>query len=150
MQVPSTYLGRTLIQEGLLIRFGPQTIFGGGTNKHHFGVVVNANHQTNTIGLIVGTTSNVSGTTSFAASRSLAPTTVVVIGPGTHAHFGKQTAFNCNDPKQIQMNQLVLWHTSGLITVPNNPYIDQALLVDIKTGVNDSDLVEERVKRLLF
>ena len=146
-----SHLGPMLIQEGLLIRFSPQTIFGKNTSNHHFGVIVNANHKENNIGLIVGTTSNVAGATSFAALRGMAPETVVVISPGAYPHFGKQTAFNCNDPKQIHMNQLAKWYTAQMIDVPvKNPYIDQALLVDIKNGVYLSDLVEEKVKKLLF
>jgi hypothetical protein len=152
MQLPTgNYLGQSLIQEGMLLRFSPLTIFGKNTTNHHFGVVVSANHTENSIGLIVGTTSNVSGATSYAASRGLSPNTIVVIGGGTHPHFGKQTAFNCNDPKQIHMNQLVIWYQAGLIEVMRtDPFIDQSLLVDIKTGVNDSDLVSDRTKRLLF
>jgi len=145
------FLGRMLIQEGMLIRFSPETIFGKNTVNHHFGVVVNANHTENTIGVIVGTTSKVANTVDYAFKRNLDASTVVVISGGQYPHFSKQTAFNCNAPKSLHMNQLAIWYNNGLIDVPDTqPYLDSALLVDIKNGVNNSDLVEDRIKKLLF
>jgi len=149
--VTNNYLGRMLIQEGMLIRFSPQTIFGKNTTNHHFGVVINANHSDNTIGIIVGATSNVLGLTEYAIKRNLDSSTVVVINGGAHPHFGRQTAFNCNAPKSIHMNQLAIWYKNKLIDVPSRqPYIDSVLLVDIKAGVNNSDLVSDKVKKLLL
>lgn len=138
-----------MLNPRMLIRFSPGTLFGD--TNHHFGVIVSERGEGRNIGLVVGTTSNVKGLVSFASSREMDESTVVVIQGGSHAHFGKQTAFDCNRPEVISAQRLVGWYEQGLIEIPDNePYIDEDLLVLLRSGVHASDMVEPKTKELLF
>lgn len=140
--------GASFLRTGLLMRFAPGTLFGD--ELHHFGVVMNGDGANQTIGIIVGTTSQVDKQVDFVNRRGLSPYTLVVIEGNVYRHFGKKTAFKCNDPKEVPLAQIISWYEQGLIKIPEYPIIDNKLLLDIQNGIYVSDMVSDKVKKMLI
>jgi len=139
----------SFLRAGMILIFAPATnVFG--SDDYHFGVVVNGDSANQTIGIVVGATSQVEKQIEFAANRNLDPNTVVVIEAGKHNNFVKRTAFKCNGLKEIPLSQIMEWYRVGLITIPDNPIIVESLLNEIQNGVWLSDLVSEATKKMLL
>jgi hypothetical protein len=145
----NTLYEASFLRQGMLLRFAPETnIFG--SDLHHFGVVLNGDPLNQTIGIVIGATSQIEKQVQFATIRDLDPNTVVVIEGGKHKNFGQKTAFKCNDPKEIPLTQIIEWYTAGFITIPDYPIIEESLLNEIQTGVWLSDMVSESTKQMLL
>ena len=148
MEFSPDQLRKALVQTGSLIRFDSGTIFGN-TNAH-FGVVVNSNIETQEAIVVVCASSKVDKLRRFASLRGLSANTIVCITAGTHPHFGKDTAFNCNSPEVVSFDTLNSWQSQGsaeLIT--RNNLLDNTLLNEIRAGVIISDMVEDSIKDML-
>ena len=137
----------SFLRTGLLMRFAPGTLFGD--ELHHFGVVMNGDGANQTVGIIIGATSQINKQVEFINKRGLSPYTLVMIEGNTHRHFGKKTVFKCNDPKEVPLVQIISWYKQGLIEIPDNPVIDNELLLNIQNGICVSDMVSDKVKRML-
>ena len=148
MEFSPEQLRKALIQTGSLIRFDPGTIFGD-TNAH-FGVVVNVDPNAQQAVVVVCASSKVDKLRKFASLRGLSPNTVVCVTGGVHPHFGKDTAFNCNNPELVPFNVIESWQSQNLIElIARNNLVDGTLLDEIRAGIMISNMVEDAIKDML-
>jgi len=145
MEFSPEQLRKALVTTGSLIRFEPGTVFGN-TNPH-IGVVVNSDVEAQQVVVVVCASSKVEKLRNYATVRNLPTGTIVSITGGTQAHFGQDTAFNCNNPEVITFDTLSIWQNQNSVElISRNNVIDNAVLNEIRAGVMISDLVEDTVK----
>lgn len=149
MEFSPEQLRRALVQTGSLVRFAPGTVFGN--TNHHIGVVVNADPNTQQAVVVVCASSQVEKLRAFIARRdNLSPNTLVCITGGSYPHFGKDTAFNCNNPEVIPFDVLDTWQNQNSVElITRNGVIDSDLLDEIRAGIMISDMVEDAIKEML-
>lgn len=114
------------------------------TQSHYF-VVLNKNPLTDSVLLLVCSTSRVD---SARSRRHLRRETLVEVSPAEYSEFTVQSMFDCNTVFDLSLSELQRKYDAGRLRVKLN--IGASILEKLRDAVIESDLVEEEIKDILI
>jgi hypothetical protein len=112
----------------------------------HLFIVINRHPETDDIIYFVSCTSKVD--IQRRRCRNHPPETLVEIGATDYKELRLKTAINCNDVKKREKDDLVERVSEHRISFSRSPMPD-AILKRIIVGVEASNVVEEKIKKLI-
>ena len=141
-----------VFQVGQWLWFDKDTCFG---RYPHFGMILGIDKESETIGLAINASSKLENIEKYAKYNNIDTTrTHVKLKPNDSRggyRFGKETIFDCNRPKIISYENVSRWHSAGRIKIAEyNIDVDKDLLRELKLGVWESPVVEQKYKNMMI
>lgn len=146
IHIPAEITIQSTLQRGAVYYFAEPSF--EIAHQSHFFVVLNERPVEDVAIILVCATSQVEKKRKFVESRNLPASTLVEVMPGKYKHFNLPTAFNCNDPLEKTRESLIHILEEGKL----NPFIDpidEEIVAAICRGVQDSPMVENRIKKMI-
>ena len=142
---------RSPLQIGKWLEFDSGTYFG---DEHmHHGTILGIDEIDNKIAIIINATHEVEKTRYFQQKHNFAETTVVEVNANDSScgrTFSRNTAFNCNRVKDVDINDFLRYCDEGKIRLASyNEDVGKQFLQKLATGTYDSPMVPKRIKDII-
>jgi pyruvate dehydrogenase complex dehydrogenase (E1) component len=147
MEIPPKVKIPICIEQGSVFNFCMAFDGPGRQSKNRYFVVVNRNPKTDTILIMVTSTTQIAKKREFIKRSGISEKTVVQVSPKEYSVFNVESVFNCNDVYEVSMQDLIRKiEESGCM---NYSKIPDNTLKKIIVGINESPNVPPAIKKLL-
>lgn len=138
---------KAVLKRGLMLKIQGDMPFE--SNYFHHFVVLNTNPLSNEIIILVHASHQVARIIEQSLIRGITdPSTICVIPPGKYDFFPEQTAFDCNNPHRITLDQLISIKQKNNMQMPYHN-LDSEDLDKLTKGVLASRQVPEVIKKII-
>jgi hypothetical protein len=147
MEIPPKVRIPLCIEQGSVFNFHIDFNGPGRQSKNRYFVAVNRNPKTDTVLILVTSTTQIAKKKEFIKRAGLSGRTIVSVSPKEYPVFSVESAFNCNDVYEVNMQDLIrkIEDTGSM----NYPKIPDSILAKIVIGINESPNVAPAIKKLL-
>lgn len=143
MELPPQVL-RKILKPGLVFYFSHQE--STGDDPHYF-VILNKDSKTNELLVMVNATTKIEKRRAFVAGRNLPVGTLVVLKPEEAPFLKKVSAFDCNYPHLIPVDDLIEKFKNKDLKMKGEA--DVSVVGRLRSAVLSSPLVDEKTKDLI-
>lgn len=147
MEIPPKVRIPLCIEQGSVFNFYITFDGVGRQSKNRYFVVVNRNPKTDTVLIMVTSTTQIIKKKEFVKRVGISEQTIVSISPKEYPTFSAESAFNCNDVHEVSMQDLIRKIEEG--GSMNYPKIPDSILAKLIIGINESPNVALAIKKLL-
>ncbi len=147
MEIPPKVRIPLCIEQGSVFNFHITFDGVGRQSKNRYFVVVNRNPKTDTVLIMVTSTTQITKRKEFVKRMGISEKTIVSVSPKEYPTFTIESAFNCNDIHEVSMQDLIRKiDDNGSM---NYPKIPDSILAKLIIGTNESPNVAPAIKKLL-
>lgn len=147
MDIPPKIRIPLCIEQGSVFNFHIDFGGTGRESKNRYFVVLNKNPKTDTVLIMITSTSQISKKKDFIKRARISEKTIVTVSPAEYCIFKQESAFNCNSVFEVKIDDLIRKiEENGSM---NYPKISDAILAKLKIGVNESPRVSAEIKKIL-
>lgn len=147
MDIPAKVRIPLCIEQGSVFNFKLEVNGEGRQSKNRYFVVLNRNPKTDTILIMITSTSQVAKKKEFVKRVGISEKTIVIVSPSDYSVFKTESAFNCNDVHEVKISDLIRKIEEGGSI--NYPKISDTILARLIVAINDSPRVSPAIKKLL-
>ncbi len=147
MDIPIKVRIPLCIEQGCVFNF--HIDFDGPNRKsgNRYFVVMNHNPKTDKVLIMLTSTTQIEKRKKFNKKASISEKTLIEVSPKEYPTFITESAFNCNDIHEVNIEDLIRKiENNGSM---NYPKIPEQILKKLITGIKESPLITEEVKKLL-
>jgi hypothetical protein len=135
------------IEQGSVFNFYINFTGAGRQSKNRYFVVLNRNPKTDTVLIMITSTSQVAKKREFVKRAGISEQTIVAVSSHEYPVFKTESAFNCNEVYEVTTHDLIRKiEENGSM---NYPKIPNNVLAKLITGVKASPRVSPAIKKLL-
>ncbi|HVU06523.1 MAG TPA: hypothetical protein VHE10_01935 [Candidatus Paceibacterota bacterium] len=147
MDIPIKVRVSLCIEQGSVFNFFIDHNDSKRQSKNRYFVVMNKNPKTDTLLILVTSTTQAVKKREFVKRAGISEKTIVSVTPQEYGVFSAESVFNCNEVFEISMNDLIrkIEDTGSM----NYPKMDDGAITKIIAGIKESPSVSEINKKLL-
>ena len=135
------------IEQGSVFNFHIEFDGTGRKSGNRYFVVMNCNPKTDKVLVMLTSTTQIEKRKEFIKKANIPEKTLIEISPKEYQTFTTNSAFNCNDVHEVDIQDLIRKiENDGSM---NYPKIPEQILKRLIAGVKESPLITEEIKRLL-
>lgn len=147
MDIPPKVRIPLCIEQGSVFNFRIDFDEPKRESKNRYFVVLNRNPKTDTVLIMVTSTTQIAKRLEFVKRAGISEQTIVSVGPKEYSVFTNESVFNCNDVFEVNIEDLVRKiEDDGSM---NYPKISDSILAKLIIGVNESPRISADIKKLL-
>ena len=148
MEIPPDIRIPLCIEQGSVFNFLVDFSDRNRQSKNRYFVVLNRSPKTDTVLLLVTSTTQIQKKKEFVRRVGISEKTIVEVKAGEHSVFTADSAFNCNDVFEVKMSDLIRKiKENGSM---NYPKVSNALFKKIADGVSASPQISQALKELMY
>jgi hypothetical protein len=147
MDIPTKVRVPLSIEQGSVFNFRIDFNEPGRKSGNRYFVVINRNPKTDKTLVMITPTTQIEKRIEFVRKTKISEKTIVVISPKEYCAFKTESAFNCNDVFEVNMEDLIRKIEDG--GSMNYPKISDPIIKKIIAGINESPIVTEEIKKLI-
>ncbi len=147
MDIPTKVRVPLSIEQGSVFNFRIDFNELGRKSGNRYFVVMNRNPKTDKVLIMITSTTQIEKRIGFVRKAKISEKTIVIVSPKECFTFKTESAFNCNDVFEVNMEDLIRKIEDG--GSMNYPKISDSILKKIIAGINESPVVTEEIKKLL-
>lgn len=147
MDIPPKIRIPLCVEQGSVFNFHIDFDGAGRQSKNRYFVVLNKKPKTDTVLIMVTSTSQIAKKKDFVRRAGISEQTVVLVLSSEYPVFNSESVFNCNDVHEINIQDLIrkIEETGSM----NYPKIPDSILAKLIIGVNASPRISPAIKKLL-
>lgn len=147
MEIPAKIKIPLCIEQGCVYNFYIDFNDSKSQPKNRYFVVLNSCPKTDTVLVMVTSTTQIDKKYEFIKKAQISEDTLVKITPKEYSVFTKESVFNCNDVFEIKIEDLInKIEKNGNMNYPKMP---EKLISKLIKGVKESPRIQENIKKLL-
>ena len=147
MDIPIKVRVPLSIEQGSIFNFHIDFDGAGRKSGNRYFVVMNCNPRTDKVLIMITSTTQIEKRKEFIRKAKISEKTLVIVSSKECSTFKIESAFNCNDIHEVGMEDLVRKIEDG--GSMNYPKISDSILKKLISGVTESPVVTEEIKKLL-
>lgn len=148
MDIPPKVRIPLCIEQGSVFNFHVDFDRPKRESKNRYFVVLNRNPKTDTLLIMVTSTTQIAKKLEFVKRAGISEQTIISVGPKEYSVFTNESVFNCNDVFEVNIQDLVRKiEDNGSM---NYPKISDIILAKLIIGVNESPRISADIKKLLL
>lgn len=147
MDIPLKIRIPLCVEQGSVFNFHIDFDGVGRQSKNRYFVVLNRNPKTDTVLIMVTSTSQIAKKKDFIRRAGISEQTIVSVSSSEYQIFNSESVFNCNDVHEISMQDLIRKiEEAGSM---NYPKIPDSILAKLIVGINASPRISPAIKNLI-
>ena len=147
MHIPPKVRIPLCIEQGSVFNFHIEFRGSGRQSKNRYFVVLNRNPKTDTVLILLTSTTQIDKKKEFIKRAGISEKTIVSVTPKEYTVFTLESVFNCNEVIEVSMQDLVRKiEDNGSMNYPKMP---EEILNKLLSGVSESLRVTEATKKFL-
>ncbi len=147
MDIPLKVRVPLSIEQGSIFNFHIDFDGTGRKSGNRYFVVMNCNPRTDKVLIMITSTTQIEKRKEFIRKAKISEKTLVIVSPKECSTFKTESAFNCNDIHEVSMEDLVRKIEAG--GSMNYPKISDSILKKLISGITESPIATEEIKKLL-
>ncbi len=147
MDIPINVRVQICIEQGSVFNFFIDYNDTKRQSKNRYFVVLNRNPRTDTVLIMLTSTTQIAKKREFVRKAGISEKTIVTVSPKDYGVFTAESVFNCNDVLEISMSDLIRKiEEKGSM---NYPKMSDEIITKLIYGINESPSVSTAIKKLL-
>ena len=147
MDIPLNVRVPLSIEQGSVFNFHIDFDGPGRKSGNRYFVVMNRNPKMYKVLIMLTSTTQIEKRREFIKKAKINEKTLVIVSPKECGTFNTESAFNCNDIHEVSLEDLVRKIENGGSI--NYPRISDYILKKLISGIIESPVVTEEIKKLL-
>lgn len=147
MEIPPKIRIPLCVEQGSVFNFFIDFNDPKRRSKNRYFVVLNRNPKTDTVLIMVTSTTQIQKKIDFVRRAGMSEKTIIKIKAGEYSVFPSDSAFNCNEVLEVKIEDLIRKMEGG--GSMNYPKLPDHILKRIITGVKESPSISPAIKNLI-
>ena len=147
MHIPAKVKIPLCIEQGAVFNFRMEVDGPKRQSKNRYFVVLNRNPKTDSVLILVTSTTQIAKRKEFIQRAGISEQTIVSVSPKEYPVFTSESVFNCDDVVEVSMEDLIRKVDDNGST--NYPKIPDSILAKLIVGINESPRISTAIKKLL-